>query len=114
MSNLEILSKSLARAWYYGDFVAETPNERTMQMLMEKEGLWPFEDEDDMLDKTNMPDWDHLDDKTREYFADKKKLEDKVGTFIAENGGSERAALEVALENLEAVKKELTEIYRNV
>ena len=111
MSNLELLAKSLAKDWYYNNFEAKSPNELTMQMLLEKEGLWPFEDESDMAAKTNIP---ALNRATKEYFANKKKLEDKVGTFIAENGGSERAALEVALENLEAVKKELTEIYRNV
>lgn len=35
----------LASAWYYGDWKAETANERAMQALMEKAGWWPVTEE---------------------------------------------------------------------
>jgi hypothetical protein len=51
---LEALSKVLAKAWYYGGWKWETPNERVMQMLMEELGLYPFKDEDEMIEKTSV------------------------------------------------------------
>ncbi|NBX73803.1 MAG: hypothetical protein EBQ89_05825 [Alphaproteobacteria bacterium] len=49
---LEALSKVLAKIWYYGNWKCETANERVMQMLMEELGLYPFKDEDEMIEKT--------------------------------------------------------------
>ena len=51
---LEALSKVLAKIWYYGNWKWETPNERVMQMLMEELGLYPFKDEDEMIEKTSV------------------------------------------------------------
>ena len=39
------LCKSLASAWYYGNWKAETANERYMQTLMENVGWWPVTEE---------------------------------------------------------------------
>jgi len=54
IENLEALAKLLAKSWFYGDWKWETPNERVMQMIMEDLGLYPFKDEDEMIQKTQI------------------------------------------------------------
>ena len=39
----------LASAWFYGEWVAETYNEREIQKIMERQGWWPFESESDLM-----------------------------------------------------------------
>lgn len=39
------LYRLLASAWYYGNWKAETANERAMQELMEQAGWWPVTEE---------------------------------------------------------------------
>lgn len=51
---------------FYGDWVAETPNERVIQMLLEKEGLWPFKKEDEMTEKTQIDEALYLE--AKDYF----------------------------------------------
>ena len=36
----------LASAWFYGNWKAETKNERDMQAVMEREGYWPTTEEE--------------------------------------------------------------------
>jgi hypothetical protein len=38
-----------AAAWFYGNWKAETVNEREMQALMERNGFWPIKDEAALL-----------------------------------------------------------------
>jgi hypothetical protein len=53
---LESLAKLLAKSWFYGDWKWESPNERAMQMIMQDLGLYPFNDEDEMIRKTQVDD----------------------------------------------------------
>ncbi len=39
----------LASAWFYGEWKAETANEREMQAIMEAVGWWPFKTEDSLI-----------------------------------------------------------------
>jgi hypothetical protein len=39
----------LASAWFYGEWIAETYNEREIQKIMERQGWWPFEYESDLM-----------------------------------------------------------------
>lgn len=48
--------KVLAKCWYYGDWKWETPNERVMEILMRQLELYPFYDEDKMIEKTKVED----------------------------------------------------------
>ena len=52
--NFEIIAKVLVKSMFYGDWVPETPNERVVQMLLEKEGLWPIQSEDELIEKTKI------------------------------------------------------------
>ena len=51
---LETLAKLLAKCWFYCDWRWENPNERVMQMLMQDLGLYPFKDEDEMIQQTKI------------------------------------------------------------
>jgi hypothetical protein len=51
---LETLAKCLAKSWFYGEWEWENPNERVMQMLMQDLGLYPFKDEDEMIQQTRV------------------------------------------------------------
>ena len=51
---LDALARLLGKVWFYGDWKWETPNERTMQMLMQEAGYYPFKDEDDMIQHTKV------------------------------------------------------------
>lgn len=51
---LETLAKLLAKTWFYGKWDWETPNERVMQMLMQDLGLYPFKNEDEMIQQTRV------------------------------------------------------------
>jgi hypothetical protein len=51
---LETLAKLLAKSWFYGKWDWETPNERVMQMLMQDLGLYPFKNEDEMIQQTRV------------------------------------------------------------
>jgi len=53
---LEILAKLLAKTWFYCDWKWESPNERVMQMLMQDLGLYPFKDEDEVIQQTQVDD----------------------------------------------------------
>jgi hypothetical protein len=53
---LEILAKLLAKTWFYCDWKWESPNERVMQMLMQDLGLYPFKDEDEAIQQTQVDD----------------------------------------------------------
>jgi len=53
---LETLAKLLAKTWFYCDWKWESPNERVMQMLMQDLGLYPFKDEDEMIQQTKIDD----------------------------------------------------------
>jgi hypothetical protein len=53
---LEILAKCLAKTWFYSDWKWENPNERVMQMIMQELGLYPFKDEDEMIQQTQVDD----------------------------------------------------------
>ena len=53
---LETLAKLLAKTWFYCDWRWETPNERVMQMLMQDLGLYPFKNEDEMIQQTKLDD----------------------------------------------------------
>jgi hypothetical protein len=39
----------LASAWFYGEWIAETYNEREIQKIMERQGWWPFESESNLM-----------------------------------------------------------------
>lgn len=54
MENFKVIAKCLVKAMYYGNWTAETPNERIIQMLLEKEGLWPIKDDDELIEKTEI------------------------------------------------------------
>lgn len=56
IEQLEVLAKVLAKTWYYGDWKWETPNERVMQMMMERLGYYPFDGEDEMIKHTHIDD----------------------------------------------------------
>ena len=49
------LYRRLASAWFYGDWQAETPNERDMQALMEQAGWWPWESEAELIAALDEP-----------------------------------------------------------
>lgn len=51
---LDVLARLLAKSWFYGKWQWETPNERTMQMIMQELGYYPFKDEDKMIRKTRV------------------------------------------------------------
>lgn len=53
---LETLAKLLAKIWFYCDWKWESPNERVMQMLMQDLGLYPFKNEDEMIQQTQVDD----------------------------------------------------------
>jgi len=53
---LETLAKLLAKTWFYCDWKWESPNERVMQMLMQDLGLYPFKDEDEAIQQTQVDD----------------------------------------------------------
>ena len=53
---LETLARLLGKTWFYGEWKYETPNERVMQMLMQELGLYPFKDEDEMIQQTKVND----------------------------------------------------------
>jgi len=53
---LEILARLLAKTWFYSDWKWENPNERVMQMIMQELGLYPFRDEDEMIQQTQVDD----------------------------------------------------------
>ena len=53
---LEILARLLAKTWFYCDWKWESPNERVMQMLMQDLGLYPFKDEDEAIQQTQVDD----------------------------------------------------------
>ena len=46
--------KVLAKCWHYGDWVAETHNEMAMEVGMRSLGLYPFDDEDKMIEGTKI------------------------------------------------------------
>ena len=54
LDKLETLAKLLAKTWFYCDWRWESPNERVMQMLMQDLGLYPFKDEDEMIQQTKI------------------------------------------------------------
>lgn len=54
LDKLETLAKLLAKSWFYCDWRWENPNERVMQMLMQDLGLYPFKDEDEMIQQTKI------------------------------------------------------------
>lgn len=41
LKQLRKLAALLQSAWFYGEFKAETPNEREMKAIMNEQGLWP-------------------------------------------------------------------------
>ena len=51
---LEATVKLFSKTMFYGDWEWETPNERSMQMLMEELGYWPYDNEDDMIAKSQV------------------------------------------------------------
>jgi len=53
---LETIVKLFAKSMFYGDWKWETPNERTIEMLMGEVGMWAFKNEDDMIAKTFVSD----------------------------------------------------------
>jgi len=53
---LETLAKLLAKTWFYCDWKWESPNERVMQMLMQDLGLYPFKNEDEAIQQTQVDD----------------------------------------------------------
>lgn len=53
---LEVVVRLFSKCMFYGDWKWETPNERTMQMLMEDLGYYPYNDEDDMIAKSFVSD----------------------------------------------------------
>jgi hypothetical protein len=53
---LETLAKLLAKTWFYCDWKWESPNERVMQMLMQDLDLYPFKNEDEMIQQTQVDD----------------------------------------------------------
>lgn len=61
-TNPEPLYRLLASAWYYGNWKAETNNEREMQQLMEQAGWWPITEDrliqPDEIDRRADPDCD--------------------------------------------------------
>lgn len=50
---LEIIVKLFSKSMY-GSWKWETPNERTIEMLMREVGYWPYQDEDEMIVKTQV------------------------------------------------------------
>lgn len=52
---LDNIAKIMARIMYYGDWKAETVNERVLEMLMNKLGYYPI-CEDDIITKLNIDD----------------------------------------------------------
>ena len=65
-NNFEIIAKVMAKCMFYGKWVAETPNERVIEILMRREGLYPFKDEDTMIEKTKIDEKFYVD--ALEYF----------------------------------------------
>jgi hypothetical protein len=51
---MQAIVKILAKQWFYGDWIAETPNERVQEMLMRELGLYPFDSESDMIIHTQI------------------------------------------------------------
>ena len=49
---METIVKLFAKNMFYGDWKWETPNERVITMLMQEVGMYPFKNEDDMIEKT--------------------------------------------------------------
>lgn len=80
--NFELIAKALVKSMFYGNWVAETPNERVIQMLLEKEGLWPIESEEELVEKTHISDDVYIEAKN--YFNPGVKIED-----VDENGLTE-------------------------
>jgi hypothetical protein len=56
VEKLEILAKLLAKIWFHCDWKWESPNERVQQMLMQELGYYPFKDEDEMIQQTQIDD----------------------------------------------------------
>jgi hypothetical protein len=50
----EFIVKLLAKSMHYGNWKWETPNEKVMEMLMREVGLYPIDDEDEMIKKTEV------------------------------------------------------------
>ena len=48
------IAKLFAKQMFYGEWVAECPNERVIEMLMKEIGLYPFINEDEMIKKTEV------------------------------------------------------------
>jgi len=51
---LETIVKLFSKSMFYGEWKWETPNERTIQMLMTDLGYYPYKDEDDMILKSQV------------------------------------------------------------
>ncbi len=51
---METIAKLFAKCMFYENWKIETPNERVIEMLMREVGLWPFQNEDDMIVKTQV------------------------------------------------------------
>lgn len=49
---LEAVVKIFSKCMFYGDWKWETPNERTIEMLMTELGYFPYKNEDDMIAKS--------------------------------------------------------------
>lgn len=52
----EAIVKLFAKAMFYGNWKWETPTERTITMLMNEIGLYPFDNEDQMIQATQVED----------------------------------------------------------
>lgn len=55
VEKMQYVVKILSKIMNSCGWVWETPNERVMQMLMEELGLYPFDDEDEMIKNTKVP-----------------------------------------------------------
>ena len=53
---LETIVRLFSKAMFYGDWKWETPNERVIEMLMMDVGYYPYNDEDDMIEKSHVGD----------------------------------------------------------
>ncbi|MBT6051127.1 MAG: hypothetical protein HOG49_30375 [Candidatus Scalindua sp.] len=69
---LATIVKLFAKAMFHGNWVWETPNERVIEMLMRDIGMYPFEDENDMISKTRVSEGLYL--KAKEVIPTRKPI----------------------------------------
>jgi hypothetical protein len=75
---LEAVVRLFSKSMFHGDWEWETPNERTIEMLMVELGYWPYENEDDMIAKTHVD--EELYRKARKMIPTRPSTNSDIGT----------------------------------